>query len=260
MPVCPNCQSLQPDGAVFCDECGASLTQSTVPPARPASPPPTTAMTTCPTCGKPVVAGEAFCDNCGAALGATPPPPVAAEAPSGGLTCVSCDALLEPGSQFCDMCGTPVRPAPPAPPVPPSLAPTERTLAPPPSAVPPPAPLAAPPPQPSPPPPNPPRLAVQGSERILAFPQGRSEFVLGREDPISNVFPEIDLTECGGEEGGVSRRHARIFIQGSQFLIEDLNSTNYTFVNQQRLTPGQPHPLNDGDELRLGRVKLTFHL
>jgi len=51
----------------------------------------------------------------------------------------------------------------------------------------------------------------------------------------------------------------RIFIQGAQILVEDLNSTNYTYVNQQRLTPGQPHPLNDGDELRFGRVKLAYH-
>ncbi|RLC74529.1 MAG: hypothetical protein DRI81_13630, partial [Chloroflexi bacterium] len=66
-------------------------------------------------------------------------------------------------------------------------------------------------------------------------------------------------TDHGGDEGGVSRRHARIFVQGTQILVEDLNSTNYTYVSQQRLTPGQPHPLNDGDELRFGRVKLTYH-
>jgi pSer/pThr/pTyr-binding forkhead associated (FHA) protein len=53
--------------------------------------------------------------------------------------------------------------------------------------------------------------------------------------------------------------HARITQQGGQFYIEDLDSTNYTFVNQQRLQPRQPHPLQDEDEVRFGRVKATFH-
>ncbi len=100
---------------------------------------------------------------------------------------------------------------------------------------------------------------VQGTNASLPLPPGKTEIVIGREDPVSNVFPEIDLTAHGGDEGGVSRRHARIVIQGAQVFIEDLNSTNYTYVNQQRLVPGQPHPLNDGDEIRLGRVKLNFY-
>jgi pSer/pThr/pTyr-binding forkhead associated (FHA) protein len=102
-------------------------------------------------------------------------------------------------------------------------------------------------------------LVAQNTNATIPFPPGRTEVIVGREDPISNIFPEIDLTDHGGDEGGVSRQHARVFIQGSQIFIEDLNSTNYTHVNQQRLTPGQPHPLNDGDEIRLGRVKLNFY-
>jgi len=131
------------------------------------------------------------------------------------------------------------------------------------------------PPAPAPPAPTPPvpaptpvypsavgiqgRLIVQGTNAALPIPQGKTEIIVGREDPVSGVFPEVDLTDHGGDEGGVSRRHARIFVQGTQTLIEDLNSTNYTYVNQQRLTPGQPHPLNDGDEVRFGRVKLNFY-
>ncbi|RLC83321.1 MAG: hypothetical protein DRJ03_17515, partial [Chloroflexi bacterium] len=103
------------------------------------------------------------------------------------------------------------------------------------------------------------KLIVQDTNSALSFPPGKTELIVGREDPVSGVFPEIDLTDHGGDEGGVSRRHARIFVQGTQILVEDLNSTNYTYVSQQRLTPGQPHPLNDGDELRFGRVKLTYH-
>jgi pSer/pThr/pTyr-binding forkhead associated (FHA) protein len=102
-------------------------------------------------------------------------------------------------------------------------------------------------------------LAVQDTNVRLPFPPGKTELVVGREDPVSGIFPAIDLTDHGGDEGGVSRKHARIFIQGIQVFIEDLNSTNYTYVNQQKLAPEHPHQLNDGDEIRLGRVKLDFY-
>jgi pSer/pThr/pTyr-binding forkhead associated (FHA) protein len=102
-------------------------------------------------------------------------------------------------------------------------------------------------------------MVVQGTNATLPFPPGKTELIVGREDPVSGIFPDIDLTDHGGDEGGVSRRHARIFVEGSDLFIEDLNSTNYTYVNQQKLTPGQPHPLNSEDEVRFGRVKLIFY-
>lgn len=289
MPICTNCGSPQPDGAAFCDECGAKLEQ--VMPAAPfaatAPPPaPTVITAACPVCGVSVTPGEAFCDNCGAALGSgAPAPQVAAPAPflpatvpapvrPSPLTCASCGARLEPGSYFCDMCGASAGAATPPPPTPapdpsfapastPPLAPTQ--ISPPPH---PPTPIPHEPYSPAAPPFSPHqtagaaiqgRLVVQGSNAAIPFPPGRTEVIVGREDPISNVFPDVDLTDQGGDEGGVSRRHARIFLQGSQVLVEDLNSTNYTYVNQQRLTPGQPHPLHDGDEVRFGRVKLNFY-
>ena len=103
------------------------------------------------------------------------------------------------------------------------------------------------------------RLVVQGSDAVLSFPPDMSEVIIGRKDPVHGVFPDIDLTDHGGGEAGVSRQHARTFVQGSQIFIEDLNSTNHTYVNQQVLVPGQPHPLHNGDEVRLGRVKLCFY-
>ena len=63
---------------------------------------------------------------------------------------------------------------------------------------------------------------------------------MGREDPYTGVFPDVDLTPHGAEEGGVSRRHFKITFSGGQYLVEDLNSTNFTFVNNQRLAPGAP--------------------
>ena len=295
MPICMNCGAQQPDGAAFCDECGAKLEQAmpTAAPSAPAmpQPAPTVVTTACPVCGVSVMAGEAFCDNCGVALGhAVPAPPPAMTVPApvqtSALTCSNCGVQLEPGSNFCDMCGVPVSVATPtAPPGAPSGTPPPTptpALPPAPTPIPSPAPASAVPPpvstpvptqSPTPPSygqypaaaPPPPAASIQGhlvaqnTNATIPFPPGRTEVIVGREDPISNVFPEIDLTDHGGDEGGVSRQHARVFIQGSQIFIEDLNSTNYTHVNQQRLTPGQPHPLNDGDEIRLGRVKLNYY-
>jgi hypothetical protein len=258
MAVCPNCNAQQPDGAAFCDECGAKLggvAPAPPPPAAvPAPPPPTAVATTCSVCGVSVSAGEAFCDNCGAALGqAAPaaPPPARAAAPApqaGGPTCPTCGAPLEPGSNFCDMCGTTLGAAPPPP-----VSPASR-----PAPVPATAPAVQQPPYPS-LAAVPGRLVVQATNVALPFPPGKTEIFVGREDPVSGVFPEVDLTDHGGDEGGVSRKHARVFVQGSQVYIEDLNSTNYTYVNQQKVLPGQPHPLNDGDEVRFGRVKLAYY-
>jgi pSer/pThr/pTyr-binding forkhead associated (FHA) protein len=100
-------------------------------------------------------------------------------------------------------------------------------------------------------------ITVVASGRQLPL-SGSNEFVLGRLDATRGVFPDVDLTPDGGLEGGVSRRHARIQRQRTQFFIEDLGSANGTFLNGQRLTPYLPHPLHDGDELQIGRIRLQI--
>jgi hypothetical protein len=102
-------------------------------------------------------------------------------------------------------------------------------------------------------------VIVPPSGRLLTLP-AEGEAVLGRLDATRGVFPNIDLTPEGGLEGGVSRRHARIHRQKSQYFIEDLGSANGTFLNGQRLTPYLPHPLHDGDELQLGRVRIRVNV
>jgi pSer/pThr/pTyr-binding forkhead associated (FHA) protein len=52
----------------------------------------------------------------------------------------------------------------------------------------------------------------------------------------------------------VSRLHCRIVARSDQLEVEDLSSTNGTFVNDRRIAKGR---LNDGDRLRIGRVELT---
>ncbi|MCS7251407.1 MAG: FHA domain-containing protein [Anaerolineae bacterium] len=96
-------------------------------------------------------------------------------------------------------------------------------------------------------------LQVLTSGRRLVI-RSDQEIMVGRLDVGRGIFPQVDLTPDGGLEGGVSRRHARIFFQNNQFYIEDLGSTNGTYLNGTRLDPYSPRPLGDGDELRMGQI------
>jgi hypothetical protein len=79
---------------------------------------------------------------------------------------------------------------------------------------------------------------------------------LGRSDPMEDIFPEVDLTDNGGKEYGVSREHACIFQRGNAVEVEDLGSTNGTFLNGERLAPYIPRLLKDGDQLQLGKLPI----
>ncbi len=195
--------------------------------------------------------GSAFCDECGEPLsGAAPvaasaapqPAPEAAAAPAGSVVCPSCGSLNPAGESFCSNCGSMLdasaaaatgAPAPAAAPAP--VASAVATA---------PAALAA-------------RLIVEADNQEFDL-SGKDNVLIGREDAVSNIFPDVDLTPHGGEEGGVSRMHARIFVENGQYMLEDENSTNFTFLNRQKLTAKTPTPLHDDDEIKLGRVLLRF--
>lgn len=92
------------------------------------------------------------------------------------------------------------------------------------------------------------------------FPLSGMESHIGRWDADGGVFPDVDL-DSDDPEAKVSRRHARISLQDGQYSIEDLGSTNGTFVNRgRRLSPGDRHPLKDGDEIIVGKTFLRFRV
>lgn len=103
------------------------------------------------------------------------------------------------------------------------------------------------------------KLIVAGTTELdSSFVLQKDSNLVGRADPHSNIFPEIDLSKFD-RETKVSRRHARIWCEGDTFLVEDLGSVNGTVINDSvRLAPRQPRVLDSGDRIRLGETTLHF--
>jgi FHA domain len=78
-----------------------------------------------------------------------------------------------------------------------------------------------------------------------SFPLERDRMTIGRR-PDSDVFLD-DVT--------VSRDHALLVRRNGEFYLDDLGSLNGTYVNRRRI---ESHRLADGDELQVGKYKLTF--
>lgn len=99
---------------------------------------------------------------------------------------------------------------------------------------------------------------------LLVVPSSRRRFNLTVQDELyigrasSERVPEVDLTADDGAEKGVSRLHAKIQSMQEGLVLIDLESTNGTLLNNYRLPPHQPYPLQSGDEIRFG--DLLVHL
>jgi pSer/pThr/pTyr-binding forkhead associated (FHA) protein len=101
------------------------------------------------------------------------------------------------------------------------------------------------------------RLVIISTGAELPIPD-QEEIMVGREDPSSGIFPDVDLTAYGGEEGGVSRRHARLLHINGEYFVEDLQSTNFTKLDGQRLPAHVRERLEDGARIDFGRVATIF--
>ncbi len=108
------------------------------------------------------------------------------------------------------------------------------------------------------------RLVIEGTSDLSAPAYGleKNENLVGRRDPMSNIFPEVDLSKYDPQTK-ISRRHAKIWRDGNNYLVEDLGSSNGTILltkvsDTLRLLPHQPHPLASGDRIRIGDTTLQF--
>ncbi|HEY6803325.1 MAG TPA: FHA domain-containing protein [Pyrinomonadaceae bacterium] len=105
------------------------------------------------------------------------------------------------------------------------------------------------------------RLVIEkGRSSGKQFMLSDVEAHIGRWDADGGIFPDVDL-DTDDPEAKVSRRHARITLTNGQYFLEDLGSTNGTFINRgKRLMPGQRQALCDGDEIIVGKTFLRFHI
>jgi len=105
------------------------------------------------------------------------------------------------------------------------------------------------------------KLVIERGEASgTEFAIGRDEATIGRWDADNGIFPDIDL-DTFDQEAKVSRRHARVIYREGKYFLEDLGSTNGTFLNRgRRLLPGTPQLLSDGDEIIVGKTFLRFRI
>jgi ribosomal protein L40E len=236
MIVCPNCNHQNPDGAVQCEACYTPL--------------PTT--THCPNCGAVVQTDASFCGQCGFNLQvAVSPDPAMGTPPIAAPPAVSPDLglpepLVEPDPLIASI--------PPLPPEP-SSAPEPVTSAPPAEAAS--LPATAPPvggmtqlQQVS------GRLLHLQTNRVIDLPQGLTVIHIGK--PNDRIPPDIDVSGFPDSEI-VSRIHADIRVEGDAYYIEDIGSSNGTYINNSPLPVGSRYRLRPGDRVALGKGdKMSF--
>jgi hypothetical protein len=103
-------------------------------------------------------------------------------------------------------------------------------------------------------------IIERGGGQSTEFPLSNEESQIGRWDADNGIFPDVDL-DAFDADAKVSRRHARVISRNGSFMVEDLGSTNGTFVNRgRRLLPGSPQVLTDGDEIIVGKTFLRFKI
>jgi ribosomal protein L40E len=241
MIVCPNCNHPNPDGAVQCEACYTPLP----------------VLSTCPNCGASVQADASFCGQCGFNLqGAAS----ASQSLSSGSSEPSLPEL------------PPLEPLIPPDPIafPPSADPaTAGNSAPMLSLESPESPAqepiaSAPEPSPLPQPiASSTQLQTQSARLLhvqtnltLELPANLSVIHVGK--PNDRVPPDVDVSGFPNSEI-VSRIHADIRVEADAYYIEDLGSSNGTYINNVPLPSGNRHRLRVGDRIALGKGdKVTF--
>ncbi|HSR58624.1 MAG TPA: FHA domain-containing protein [Candidatus Binataceae bacterium] len=202
-------------------------------------------MIKCTECGYENMDGLDYCDGCGAKLNpaAASPSPAAGAAPAESAPAPAAEAPKPEGAATAE--------APPA-----SESPTGEIK---PEAA---APSAAPAPE------APAAAAaaafkakfvvVRGGRKGQEFPLEEGNNLIGRWDPETGSFPEVDL-DADDPEAKISRKHALLRIDSGKLTVEDIGSLNGTYVNRQpRLQPGSPVELKNGDEIIIGKTFLKL--
>jgi len=243
MLVCPNCNHPNPDGAAQCEACYTPLP----------------ATTNCPSCGTPVQTDASFCGQCGFNLRSSPAAvveeTVATDFPSKMPDLVPPEPLVQPEI----LVSSPSSPEPmPVPATEVTVAKNQETSS----------------GGSTPPPSQPSRGNVAPSSQtqlqqqkaqllhiqtntLIELPQNLSVIHLGKSN--DRIPPDIDVAGFPNSEI-VSRVHADIRVEADAYYIEDVGSSNGTYVNNLVLAPGNRHRLRAGDRIALGKGDLVSFL
>lgn len=87
------------------------------------------------------------------------------------------------------------------------------------------------------------RIIAMNAPTRIEITVTKDSFIIGKKAELCDGV--IDFNKM------ISRSHCRINRKGNQYTITDLQSANGTYVNKIRLQPNQPHPINNGDIIRL---------
>lgn len=109
---------------------------------------------------------------------------------------------------------------------------------------------------------------IKQGDGVMFYMQGRreplvirdeKEITLGRRHFQDADPPVVDLNDGEGHMMGVSRRHAVVHVREDGCYLEDLGSTNGTWLNETQLEPNTPTPLKSGSQIRLGGYVLSVY-
>jgi pSer/pThr/pTyr-binding forkhead associated (FHA) protein len=102
-------------------------------------------------------------------------------------------------------------------------------------------------------------LVLKPEQVQVVIPLGQ-EVLLGRHHASNQVQPEVDLTPYGAAESGMSRVHAAIRHDEHGWWLKDLNSSNGTWVDGERLAPHIPRRLHAVSQVFLAKLEFQVIL
>lgn len=103
-----------------------------------------------------------------------------------------------------------------------------------------------------------PRAALQLPDGRKLFLPNKKKVFIGRNDPDNGVYPDLDLSPYGAAQSGVSRLHLQLSADAHGYWVRDLESTNFTYLNGEKIDPLTNYRLSHGDELKLGSFSVRF--
>ena len=98
-------------------------------------------------------------------------------------------------------------------------------------------------------------LLIGGAVARLMVRQDQTYFLGRFPNPLED---QVDLNPFGALQTGVSRVHAKLMMTNDQLYVQDLDSTNGTYLHRRRLKPNEPSLLRKGDELLLARMRISI--